>query len=300
MKRILTCLAVLAGLAAAPARAADKPLVLDLWPGSPPGEPKPLAEEEKDTTGPKGDLVAGKRVIRLGNVSKPTLTVYRPAGERNTGAAVVVCPGGGYHILALDLEGTEVCEWLTSRGVTAVLLKYRVPAPLNSKRRLAPLQDAQRAISLVRSRAKEWNVDPKRIGILGFSAGGSLAARTATGWAKRSYEGIDSADEASCRPDFAILVYPAYLIDEKKGGLIADLPVTKETPSMFLVHAADDPLPAENSVQMYRALRRVKVPAELHIYASGGHGYGLRKTDKPCTRWPERCADWLKAQKWLK
>jgi acetyl esterase/lipase len=295
MTRTLVFLVLTAGFAAGRAHGADKPIALDVWPGTPPGETKATGQE-KDTTGPEGGLVAGKRVIRLTNVSKPTLTVYRPAKEKATGTAVVVCPGGGYHILAMDLEGTEVCHWLNELGVTAVLLKYRVPAP----DRTGPLQDAQRAVSLVRARAKEWDVDPKRIGILGFSAGGHVAARTAIGFAKRAYEAVDKTDEASCRPDFAVLVYPAYLLNKKKDGLLADLPVTKETPPTFLAHAADDPVPAEGSVQLFLALRRAKVPAELHVYVSGGHGYGLRKTDRPCTTWPERCADWLRARGLLK
>jgi acetyl esterase/lipase len=291
MRYTLVCFLLAAGLA----RGADKPLVLDLWPGTPPGQKK-STDEEKDLTGPKSDLIAGKRVIRLTNVSKPTLTVYRPAKDKANGTAVIVCPGGAYRVLALDLEGTEVCRWLNSLGVTAFLLKYRVPAP----KHLRPLQDAQRAVSLVRARAKEWDVDPKRIGILGFSAGGHLSARTATGFAKRAYDAIDKTDEVSCRPDFAVLIYPAYLLNKAKDGLASDLPVTKETPPMFLVHAGDDGVPVQNSVQMYLALRRAGVPAELHVYASGGHGYGLRKTSQPCTTWPDRCADWLRQRGLLK
>jgi acetyl esterase/lipase len=291
MTRALLCLLLVAGTTYGD----DRLLVLDVWPGTPPGDKK-TTDEEKDTTGPKGGLVAGKRVIRLGNVSRPTITVYRPAKEKANGTAIVVCPGGAYRILAMDLEGTEVCTWLNSLGITAVLLKYRVPAT----NRIRPLQDAQRAVSLVRARAKEWDIDPKRIGILGFSAGGHLAARTATGFAKRTYEALDQKDEVSCRPDFAVLVYPAYLLNKQGDALSADLPVTKETPPMFLAHAADDPVTPESSVQMFRALRRAKVPAELHIYASGGHGYGLRRTDQPCTTWSDRCADWLRKRDLIK
>jgi acetyl esterase/lipase len=290
---ILTALAV-------PALSADeKPPVLALWPDKPPGETESIGEE-KDMTKPTEGKVAGQRVIRLGNVSKPTITVYRPAKEKETGTAVVVCPGGGYHILAMDLEGTEVCRWLNDLGVTAVLLKYRVPARKGKPRHQAPLQDAQRAMSLVRSKAAEWGIDPKRIGMLGFSAGGHLTATASTHYASRAYEPIDDADKVSCRPDFAVLVYPAYLVNKQKDALTEDLHVNKDTPPMFLAHAGDDPVPSENSAVMYLALKRAGVPAELHLYASGGHGFGLRKTDKPYTAWPQRCGEWLKARGLLK
>jgi acetyl esterase/lipase len=277
----------------------EKPPAIPLWPGEAPGETGSIGEE-KDTTTPKSGKVAGQRVIRLGNVSKPTITVYRPAKEKETGTAVVVCPGGGYHILAMDLEGTEVCRWLNDLGVTAVLLKYRVPGRKGKPRHQAALQDAQRAVGLVRSKAKEWGIDPKRIGMLGFSAGGNLTAFACTHYASRTYEPIDDADRVSCRPDFAVLVYPAYLVNAKKDALADEMHVDKQTPPMFLAHAGDDPVPAENSAQMYLALKRAGVPAELHIYASGGHGFGLRKTDKPCTTWPDRCGEWLRDRGLLK
>jgi acetyl esterase/lipase len=282
-------------LAAPAGPAAEQPRPeLPVWPGKPPGETAAVGVE-KDVTKPTDGKVAGKRVIRLGNVSRPTLTVYRPA--KPNGAAVVVCPGGGYHILAMDLEGTEVCEWLNSLGVTAVLLKYRVPDRKTTPARLAALQDAQRALSLVRSKAGEWKIDPHRVGMLGFSAGGHLTASAATKYGKRAYEPVDGADKVSCRPDFAVLVYPAYLTNKKKDALAADLVVDRKTPPMFLAHAGDDPVPAEGSALLYLALKRAGVPAELHVYASGGHGFGMRKTDKPCTHWPERCAGWMRQQK---
>src|SRR5262249_25229111 len=220
-------LVLLALLAAPCARAADKPIVLDLWPGKPPGIVAAQGEE-RDLTKPKENLVAGKRVIRLGHVSKPTLTAYLPA--KPNGTCVIVCPGGGYSILALDLEGTEVCQWLNRIGVTAVLLKYRVPAPSKGARHLPALMDAQPAMSLVRSKASEWKIDPKKIGILGFSAGGHLAAVTATGEDKRAYDSIDKADELNCRPNFAVLIYPGYLTDRTGEKLSSDLVVTKDTP----------------------------------------------------------------------
>jgi acetyl esterase/lipase len=273
--------------------AEDKPPVLDLWPGKPPGS---IAAEgdERDLSKPRDNRVAGKAVIRLGHVSKPTVTVYRPAKDKNTGACVIVCPGGAYHILALDLEGTEVCRWLNELGVTAVLLKYRVPRPKTGAYHLPAMMDAQRAVSLVGSKAREWGIDPKKIGILGFSAGGHLATVTSTNFDKRAYDGIDAIDEVSCRPDFAVLIYPAYLYDGKKGALAPEVRVSKETPPMFMVHASDDPVSADNSAHLYLALKKARVPAELHIWAKGGHGYGLRKTDQPVTGWPARCEDWLR------
>jgi acetyl esterase/lipase len=284
-------LALLALLVAAGARAEDKPTTLDLWPGKPPGEISAKGEE-RDLTTPKDNLIAGKRLIRLGHVSKPTITAYLP--EKPNGTCVIVCPGGGYNILALDLEGTEVCQWLNRLGVAAVLLKYRVPAPKKWPRHPGALMDAQRAVRLVRSKAAEWKIDPNKIGILGFSAGGHLAAVTATGKDTPAYEPIDKADEVSCRPNFAVLVYPAYLCDDKREKLSADLVVTKDTTPMFLAHAGDDPVPAEGSALLYLALKKARVPAELHVWSAGGHGYGLRKTEMPVTTWPDRCEEWLR------
>jgi acetyl esterase/lipase len=237
---------------------------------------------EKDTTTSKDGLVAGRPVIRLGHVTRPTLTVYQPT-KNNTGAAVLVFPGGGYNILAMDLEGTEVCEWLQSIGVTAVLVKYRVTAG-----RAIPLEDAQRAMGMVRARAAEWGIDPKRIGVLGFSAGGHLAAALSNGYEKRTYPPVDESDAVSCRPDFALLIYPAYLVD---GGLN----VTANTPPTFLVQTEDDGVHVENSLTYYAALKGAKVPVEMHLYASGGHGYGLRATEKTVTTWPRRAEEWLRS-----
>ena len=240
---------------------ADKPLEpIALWPQAAPGDKGDIGEE-KDMTGPKDGLVAGKRVIRLGNVSKPTITVYPAPRDKNTGAAVLICPGGGYSILAMDLEGTEVCEWLNSIGVTGVLLKYRVPSRKDRERYAAPLQDAQRALGLVRQRASEWGIDPRRIGILGFSAGGHLAAALSNNYEKRTYESIDSADQVSCRPDFTLLIYPAYLTVEKEGDKLApELPVTAQTPPTFLLQTEDDGIRVETSLFYYLALKKAKVP----------------------------------------
>jgi acetyl esterase/lipase len=266
-----------------------------LWPAAAPGETAELPPES-DVTKPTDGPISGRPIIRLGNVSQPTITVFPAPADKNTGAAVLVCPGGGYGMLAYDLEGTEVCAWLNSIGITGVLLKYRVPARKDRPRHEAPLQDAQRALSLIRHRASEWKLDPQRIGVLGFSAGGHLAATLSTNSAKRSYEPLDPADESNLRPDFAVLIYPAYLVGkEQPENVSAELTINEQTPPTFLVHTQDDPIPVENAVHYYLALKKAKVPAEMHLYPVGGHGYGLRKSATLVTTWPDRAADWLRA-----
>ncbi len=283
----LVLIAATTGLAAAPAAP------IPLWPKEAPGEKGGLGEE-KDTTGAKGGLVAGKSVIRLGNVSQPTLTIYRPTKDKDTGAAVIICPGGGYNILAYDLEGSEICEWLNSIGVTGVLLKYRVPKRPGLEKHTAALQDAQRAVGLVRSRATEFGLDPKRIGILGFSAGGHLAAAACNNFDKRTYEPVDEADKASCRPDFAFLIYPAYLTVKEQGDKVSpELPITTNTPQTFLAMTQDDGVRVESALFYYLALKQAKVPAELHLYPTGGHGYGLRPSTHGVTTWPKRAEEWM-------
>jgi acetyl esterase/lipase len=273
---------------------------INVWPSTPPGRTAAKGPE-RDTSDAKSRGVAGKPVIRTGDVSSPTLTIYQPAADKNSGAAVMVCPGGGYSILAYDLEGTEVCEWLNSVGVTAALLKYRVPKPDGDSRPVEPLQDAERAMSILRSRATELSIDPNRIGVLGFSAGGHLSARLSTNYAKRAYEKMDEADEASCRPDFAMLIYPAYLFDkDSKEWISEELPVDADTPPMFLTMAFDDPIDPSNVLRLSLAMKQAKVPVELHLYPSGGHGYGLRKTENTSTSWPDRAAEWLRSQGWVK
>lgn len=299
MNRLAAALTSFAVLSlASVAQTAEKPEVLDVWPGKPPGETKPIGEETlRDHTSPVGGIKI------LGNVSKPTLTIYRPAKDKDTGAAVVICPGGGYNILAWDLEGTEVATWLNSIGVTGIVLKYRVPRRADQakdKPPLGPLQDAQRAVRVVRSKAKEWKLDPKRIGILGFSAGGHLAASASTNFDKQSYEALDDLDKVECRPDFTVLVYPAYLVTPDKKGLNPEIRVRKECPPTFFAHAGNDPIPAENSIRMYLALKETNVPAELHVYGKGGHGFGLRPTENPCSTWPRSCEAWLRSQGLLK
>jgi acetyl esterase/lipase len=282
---------LLVGFLAVLAAKAFEPMML--WPNGAPGEKGDIGLE-RDMTKPGEGLVAGRPVIRLGNVSVPTVTLYRPPEGNDTGAAVVVCPGGGYSILAMDLEGTEVCQWLNSNGVTAALLKYHVPARKGLERFTAPLQDAQRAIGLVRFHAPEWHIDPKRIGILGFSAGGHLSAVAGTHFDKRTYEPVDDADHASCRPDFVILIYPAYLVREHGPELAPELTVTSNTPPTFIVQTEDDGVHVENSLFYYLALKQAKVPAEMHLFADGGHGYGLRESDKAVISWPKRAEEWMR------
>lgn len=298
MNPLTIALSLLLALCCLPAGAAEKPFTLDVWPGQPPGENGSVGEE-KDMSKPGEGLVGGKPVIRLGNVSHPTLAVFRPAKEKDTGAAVLIAPGGGYHILAWDLEGEEVAQWLNTLGVTGIVLKYRVPrrpGQPSDKPPIGPLQDAQRALSLVRSKAKEWGVDPNRIGMLGFSAGGHLAAEAATNWDRRAYEAVDEVDRTSCRPDFLVLIYPAYLTTKGSESLAPEIRVSRETPPTFFAHAGNDGISVENSVQTYLALKRAGVPAELHVYPTGGHGYGLRRTAEPVTTWPERCEVWLRGR----
>ena len=276
---------------------ADRPTI-NIWPGAAPGAPTNLPPEV-DTTTAKDNLIAGRPLVRLGNVSVPTLTVYTPRGK-NTGAAVVIFPGGGYNILAIDLEGTEVCDWLNSAGVTCLLLKYRVPKTGPYPKSDAALQDAQRAMGLAREHAAEWSIDPHRIGVLGFSAGGHLAAAISTHYDKRLYDPVDPADSLSCRPDFAVVIYPGYLaLADKNFAPNPDVDPTADTPPTSIVQAEDDPVRVENALVYFQQLKNAKVPAELHIYAQGGHGYGLRRTALPVTTWPQSAETWLRTIKIL-
>lgn len=266
---------------------------LPLWPGKVPNA-LPVPGPETAANVEPAKFVAGRTWAYVRNVSTPTITVYPPK-QPNTGAAVVVFPGGGYNILAIDLEGSEVCEWLASRGITAVLLKYRVPCAVVGPHRDCPtaLQDAQRAMSLVRSHAAEWQIDPHKIGVLGFSAGGHMVASIST-HEKRIYSPVDSADRESWRPDFAVALYPGHLATRGGRVLNSDIRVTAQTPPTFLVQAQDDPIdPVENSIVYHAALKRAGVPAELHVFEKGRHGFGLRRTELPITRWPELMEAWL-------
>src|SRR5262245_56256809 len=304
MRRLLNLTAVVC--LATSVQAADKPLVLDLWPGKAPDETGKIGDEYVRMS-PKLDrkqveVTESTRMIT--NVTKPTISVYRPAKDKDTGTAIIICPGGGYWNLYWELEGEEVAAWLNSVGVTGIILKYRVPRrPGEPEREPAsrPLQDSQRAVRLVRSKAKEWGMASDRIGIVGFSAGGHLAMATATSFEKSAYESIDETDKLSCRPDFAIPVYSGYLKAKDKDELAPGLTVPKGTPPVFLVHGGADIISdPEHSIVMYRALKRAGVPAELHIYANAAHDFGVRKVNNPCSTWTQSCVEWMRSQGLLK
>ena len=281
---------------------ADRPLVVKLWPGEPP-EVSGSIGPERTRLSPKLDrkqVEVTEQTRLITDVTEPTLTIYRPAKDADTGTAMLICPGGGYWDLYWQLEGEEVAAWLNSKGVTGIILKYRVPRrPDEPKGEPArrPLQDAQRAVSLVRSKAGEWGLNPQRIGIVGFSAGGHLALATATSFAKRTYEPRDDVDRISCRPDFAVAAYPGYLKVKDKDELAPGLQIPAGTPPVFLAHGGADIIsPPEHSVLMYLALRRAGVPAELHVYAGTAHDFAVRATDQPCSAWTEACINWLRHQ----
>ena len=266
--------------------AQDKPI--QLFPKGAPGEQTKLIEKAL----PEGGKVGGASVLRLSGVSDPTITIYPASDEVATGSAIIVCPGGGYEILAYDLEGDEICQWLNEIGVTAVLLKYRVPRRTGLEKHTAPLQDVQRAISLVRSKAEELNLDPQRIGVMGFSAGAHLAAMASTSYDKRTYPEVDAADKVSCKPDFCLLVYPAYL-DGPNFTIAPELKVTAQTPPTMLVQTEDDKSYINSSLFYYYALKEAGVPATMHLYSKGGHGYGLRDTGNAVNEWPYRAEEWF-------
>lgn len=279
---------------------AAEPLVVEIWPGKVPEESGNIGQE-RIRLSPALDrkqVEVTNQTRLITDVTKPTITVYRPAAQKNTGTAMLICPGGGYWDLYWQLEGEEVAGWLNSIGVTGILLKYRVPRrPDEPKGEPArrPLQDAQRAVSLVRSKAGEWGIHSQRIGIVGFSAGGHLAIATATSFDQRTYEPIDDVDKISCRPDFAIPVYSGYLKAKDKDELAPGLRIAAGTPPIFLVHGGEDLIsPPEHSVLMYLALKRAGVPAELHIYAGTTHDFGVRTNDRPYSKWMASCADWLR------
>jgi acetyl esterase/lipase len=285
--------------------AADQPKLIEIWPGKAPDETGTIGPERWRMS-PQLDrkqVEVTESTRMLTDVSRPTLTIYHATPSKNIRTAMLICPGGGYWNLYWQLEGEEVAEWLNSLGINGVILKYRVPRrPDEPKGEPArrPLQDAQRAVSLLRSKAKDLGIDPNRIGIIGFSAGGHLAIATATSFEKRAYEPIDEVDQVSCRPDFAILAYPGYLKAKDKDELAPGLSIPSGTPPVFLAHGGDDLIsPPEQSVVLYLALKRAGVPAELHIYATAAHDFGVRPSNHPCSTWTQSCAHWLRHQGFL-
>lgn len=271
--------------------------IIPLWPQGLPADALPVAPERVKS------LQAKQTSDRVTYVETPSLTLYRAPADQANGCGVVICPGGGYNILAWQKEGVELAQWFNSLGVTAVVLKYRVPRRDPNNIHWEPLQDAQRAIRLVRHHAGEWQIDPHRIGVLGFSAGGHLTAMTGMHWAKRSYPRVDAIDDLSCRPDFICPIYAAYLADgyqddvAELGSLVK---VTAQTPPTFLAVTQDDKMRGAQSALLFVELKKAGVPAELHVYTQGGHGYGIRASDRPVTTWHHRLGDWLRSQGFLK
>lgn len=277
---------------------------IPIWPEGKMPDAIPVVTLESMTI--SKNLIAGKPVITTWDVTQPTITIYSPT-TKNTGAAVIVFPGGGFHGLAMDLEGTEICEWLASQGITGILLKYRVPnsgpnwneeceCEVQPKAPTA-LEDAQRAIGLVRLNASKWNINPNKIGVIGFSAGGYMVADISTHFKKRAYSLIDAADKESCRPNFAIALYPGHMrMKGKRFVLNPNIHFTKETPSTFLLQAQDDPVDTiDYSLLYYIGLKNAGVPVEMHLYAHGGHAFGLRESHFEITHWPQLVEKWLKS-----
>ncbi|MBP51959.1 MAG: xylanase [Opitutae bacterium] len=272
-------------------------LNLPLWPSNPPGEIIGLIGPEEVIDPKPGQT----KIRRISNVTKPMITHYPADPDKSNGTAVLVCPGGGYNILADEHEGTDVCHWLNDLGITAILLKYRVPRRQDRPKHEAPLQDAQRAMGLIRAHAEKWMIDPGKIGILGFSAGGHLSIMTLTSYHSRSYPRVDNYDDLSCRPDFGILIYPAYLVDRSsRDQLFSEVNISEDTPPCFFAHTGDDHVPAEGSILVYLELEKAGVQGnELHVFPFGGHGYGMRKSENPVSTWPKRAELWMKSMSWI-
>ena len=268
-----------------------------------PGQPEPLwaggqiPGESTSSLPPESVELKGEHQIEiLSNVTIPTLTWYPAPAEGNSGATVVVCPGGGYNILAYSHEGKEVCQWLNRIGVNAALLKYRVPRRKELEKHHAPLQDVHRAIGMIRFRKEEWGIDPQRVGILGFSAGGHLSAMALTSDGERTYPADPKWDSENCVPNFGILVYPAYLQSESDPDRLSpEVTVHQNTPPVFLVVAHGDRKWVEGSALFYLAMRRQDRPCELHIYAKGRHGFGLKNTEEKIGGWSTLAGDWMRA-----
>jgi acetyl esterase/lipase len=303
MNRVASICLLIASVVAEQALA-GQPIIVDVWPDKPPGDVGIEGQEMSRTY--ESPIIAGPTRL-ITNVTRPTVAIYPAAKDTNTGTAMIICPGGGYHNLFWELEGEEVAAWLNSQGMTGIILKYRVPrraGDVKGQPPLGPLLDAQRTLSLVRSRAADWGIDPKRIGIVGFSAGGHLAVATATNFEKRAYEPIDAVDEVSCRPDFAVGCYSGYFKAKEKDEVSPDIHIAHiptDTPPVLLTHSTDDKISdAEHSVIMYLALKRAGVPAELHVFASGDHDFGVRQNEKLPSIWTQLCLRWLHSLDLLK
>lgn len=278
------------------------PSKVELWPGVIPGaEQVPGAETEALRS---EHLIAGKPWRALTNITKPSIEIFEPKGKRN-GTAIVVIPGGGFEVLAIDLEGTETCAWVTSIGATCVLLEYRVPSrpydwrshsrPDDFTTPLLGLEDAQRAIRIVRAHASQWRINPTRVGVLGYSAGGYLVAEISTRYHEQFHPSVDAVDHLDARPDFALAIYPGHLASDD-NRLNSNVPVSAETPPTFLIQAEDDASDGVNQALVYySALVASKVPAEMHLYPRGGHAFGLRRTKDPITGWPALATAWLRS-----
>lgn len=278
MKYLLLSVFLFCSLAAAPIETPAPDEQLAIWPD------RPLLEKSDDE-------VKYSNIIRITKVNRPAIEFYKSKTAKPNAPAVVIFPGGGYNILAYDLEGTEIAEWLNSIGIHAVIVKYTVPG----NQREEALKDAQRALGIVRSKAKEWGINLHQIGVLGFSAGGHLAANLSTNYQKRNYKPIDDADKLSCRPDFTVLIYPAYIYkDDDKRQSAPEIKVTAQTPPAFIVQTLDDRRLVDSAFNYTRDLKDAKVDAELHLFAKGGHGYGMRPSDNPVSHWPRLCGAWIK------
>ena len=260
-----------------------------LFPNGAPGETEKLVENENPFNIKVGDLPV--RIVA--DVSEPTITFYPAPDDNNSGTTIIVNPGGGYNVLAYDLEGTEVCKLFNSYGFNCVLLKYRVPRRKDLPKHVAPLQDLQRAIAYTRAHASAWNIDESKIGVLGFSAGALTAAIASNSFEELSYPAIDKIDETSVRPDFCMLIYPAYL-DGENFSVVPELKVTKATCPTFLVQTQDDHKLLNSSLFYYYALKEAKVSVAMHLYPTGYHGYGVRDTGHLVNEWPKRAVSWLR------
>jgi acetyl esterase/lipase len=289
-----TQLTVVVGLLVVASVVSAQQITLPLWPHGTP-ESQGTNIPNKEFTAPSDRLVAGKKLTYVKEVSQPTLSVYSPAADKNSGAAVLIFPGGAYQRLAYDLEGTEVCDWLNSIGMTCVLVKYRVPFDHHFPEQVEDLEDAQQAMRIVRSRAPEWHIDPQRIGALGFSAGAHLSVILGN-HPDFKREGAPDTQESKidARPNFVVIIYPGYLSDAPDLSKVNPaVGASAATPPSFLVQTEDDPVHVGNSLLYFKALKDAKVKAELHIFAEGGHGYGIRPTELPVSHWPTLAETWF-------